>query len=137
MTPLEWGAVLVALAFTFYFLGRLPTIRAVAVFFGLVLLAGGGGHLMSFGAKAVNMLNQLGGTAIAWTFGAAIPGLIAIVLGAIMIHDWLPRNAAKKRTFWISVVMGLMVALGVTGIPAAANLPQQTSNGVTNIMAGG
>jgi len=122
--------VLIASGLTLYYLKRWPTVRAVMMFFGIVLV-GQNGHLVAIGGKLAGIVERLGAAGLVWAVGVPVAGLLTLVLGIVMIHDWLPKNAAKARTFWISILMGLMVAAGTTGIPALASFPQATRTSVT------
>jgi hypothetical protein len=136
LTPTELGALLIALSITAYALGRLPKARAVAIFLGVVLL-GLSGHLVSIAAKGITILQSLGGTATAWAFGAAVPGLLVAVGGFILIHDVMPKHSAKRRTFWLALALGVIVAAGASGIPALSNLAPATRTAVTQTTSAG
>jgi uncharacterized BrkB/YihY/UPF0761 family membrane protein len=135
----EWGAILIAVSVTAYLLGKLPTLRSIGIFLGVVLV-GVNGHVIAFASRVAEILGRLTSVVLVWGLGitAGIAGVVIIaVLGFIMIHDWLPRNAAKKRTFWISLAMGLVVAAGATGVAALDNFRADLTTGVTQVTSGG
>jgi hypothetical protein len=135
----EAGAIFIALSVTAYLLGKFATLRSVGIFLG-VILVGINGHVVAFTARVLEILGRFTSVVLVWGLGvtAGIAGIVIVaVLGFIMIHDWMPRNAAKKRTFWISLAMGLIIAAGATGVAALDNFRADLTTGVTQVTSGG
>jgi hypothetical protein len=135
MTPIEWGAVLVAASITFYFLGIFSTIRSIGIFIGIMLL-GINGHIIGLAARVLEFAQNFLGTIVTWAFGAAVPGLLAIVLAIILINDWHPKNKAGKRTFWLAAGLAILIVAGATNIAALNNLPAGVQQGISQTTNG-
>jgi uncharacterized BrkB/YihY/UPF0761 family membrane protein len=58
------------------------------------------------------------------------------VIGFILIHGWLPKNAAKKKHFWLAAVFAVIVVAGATPFAALNQLPAQVGSGVTQSTGG-
>lgn len=135
MTPIEWGAILVAASVTFYFLGIFSTLRSIGVFLGILLL-GINGHIIALAGHVLLFTQNFLGSVVAWAFGAAIPGILAIVLAIILINDWHPKNRAGKRTFWLAAAMAILIVTGGTGFAALNNLPAGVQHGIQQTTTG-
>ena len=132
MSQTELGALLVALSVTAYFLGKLPTLRSVGVFVGIILV-GLGGTLGGIITHLTGTLHSLVGTGTTWAFGVTSFAIFSGVLAFIVFHDWLPRNSAKKRTFVLSALLAILIATGTTGWAALNHLDTTVKNGVSTV----
>jgi hypothetical protein len=45
----------------------------------------------------------------------------------------MPRNSAKKRTFWVAALLAVLVATGTTGVQALNHLDTTVKNGVSTV----
>ena len=128
-----WGAILITLSTLAYFTGRLPRVRAIGVFVG-ILLTGINGHVVTIASHFVAWLARLSSGLFVWAFGvtAGVGGVILLAVGVyFLVHDLHPRGSAKKRTFWIAAAMALVIAAGATGFAGLNNLPGQVTQGIT------
>jgi hypothetical protein len=138
MSQQEIGAVLIALSFTAYLLGKFGTLRSIGVFCG-ILLVGINGWLISHVSALFAWISGLLGPVVANVFGIAIgtvAAAVVCVLIFLMVHDWLPRNAAKKRTFWVSALVAVLIASAATPFAALNNLPASVRQGVSTTQGG-
>lgn len=132
LTTPEWGLVLFVLAVLAFVAGRMPAARVYALVIGIVILgAAGGGHLFGWAAGITRWLDGFLGTATTWAVGVAFPGLLAIILVAITIHDLHPRTGKPtRRTFWAAGLLAVMIAAGSTNVQVLNNLGPQIRHGV-------
>jgi hypothetical protein len=138
MTRQDWGAVIIALSFTSYFLGWLRTASAVGVFAGIIMV-GINGWLISKVAVLLGWIEGLAGPYVTKLAGVSLAGFgaaVVCVVGWIVLHDWMPRNAAKKRTFWLSALLAIFIVTAATPFAALNSLPAQVGNGVTTVQGG-
>jgi hypothetical protein len=138
MNQAEIGAIVIALSLTSYFLGKFRTLSAVGIFAGIIL-TGLNGWLIGKTAAVLGWIESWAGPFVATVTGigiAAIGAVIVCVVGFIVIHDWMPRNAAKKRTFWLSALLAIFIVAGATPFAALNNLPAQIGTGVTTVQGG-
>jgi hypothetical protein len=129
LTVPELGALFLLLFGVFHFLGIFATIRAVLVFLGIVVVG-------TFGFIG-RMLSDVGlwaqhafGSVVNWAIGVPLAAGLFVILAIVLVHDLHPKNAATKRTGWVAIACGLLVAVGVAGIPALAGL----RDGIVNLM---
>lgn len=125
------GAACLVLFTLFHWLSIFAKGRAVLAFLGVLLIGSTGvvsGLMHSAAAWTASLLDN----ATAWAFGFAVPGLLALVLGAVLIHDLHPKHTAGKRTGWIAIALAAVIATGVSGITALDHLPSATRHGVNN-----
>ena len=132
MSQTVLGALLVALSFTSYFLGKFRTLSAVGVFIGIILV-GLSGTIGAIIGRLLTSVQSFAGTGTAFVFGVAAPVIVSAVLVYVFIHDLMPRNSAKKRTFWIAAVLALLISTGSTGSAALDHLDTTVKNGVTTV----
>lgn len=135
MTSLELGAILIVGAVTLFVVGWLPTIRSVMIFVG-ILLVGTSGHLTVWLGKVMGLLANLTSAATAWLIGAAVPGILAIVLLIFLIYDWHPKNKAGRRTTVIAAALAIMIAAGITSIGALNNLGPAVQSNISQTTGG-
>lgn len=136
MTVAGIGLVLLVLGGLAFWLGCFATLRALAVLVGIILLGVSAGHVLGWLTIAVGWLNSLLGTVTAWAFGAAVPGLLAIIFAALLVYDLHPRNRAGKRTFWIAIGLAVMVASASTNVDFLNQLGPAVQQGVTQTVGG-
>ena len=134
MTLLEWGALALVVAFTLYWLGVLPKIQVLLAFIGTCIVTGGlFGHLLT---RAVTLVSNLLGTLTGKIFGAAIPGLLVIVLGILFVHDLSPKKNAGKRTFWVGIALAACLVAGLSSFTALNQVPANVRTGVSTTTGG-
>lgn len=137
MTTTQLGLVLLVLAILAFIAGRLPAFRVYALVIGIVVLAGAGGHLVRFLNPVISWLNSFLGSATIWAVGVAFPGLLAIILAAITIHDLHPRTGKPtRRTFWVAGLLAVMVATASTNVSFLNGLGPQIRHGVQTTQTG-
>jgi uncharacterized BrkB/YihY/UPF0761 family membrane protein len=126
------GAILVALSFTAYFLGKFKTLSAFGVFIGIILVGLGSvaGGLIT---RVLASVQSFAGTGTAWLFGTASFAVLSVVLVFLFVHDLAPRNSAKKRTFWAGAILAILISTGTTGIQALNHLDTTVRNGVSTV----
>jgi hypothetical protein len=127
------GLVLLALGGLAYYLGVFSTIRAVLVLIGIILLGVSAGHLLGWIAIVVGWINSGIMFLTSWLFGAAVPGLLAIILAGILVFDLAPRNRAGKRTFFIAIALGVMIATASTHVDFLNQLGPSVQHGVSQV----
>lgn len=127
------GLVLLALGCVAYYLGIFSTLRAVAILIGIILLGVSAGHLLGWVAIIVGWINSLVMTLTSWAFGTSVPGLLAIVLAALLVFDLHPRNRAGKRTFFIAIALGVMIATASTNVDFLNQLGPSVQQGVSQV----
>lgn len=138
MTTVDVGLVLLVLAILAFAAGRLPTIRVVMLIVGIVVVASaGGGHLFGWATALTGWLNGAVGTVSTWAVGVAFPGLLAIILAAITIHDLHPKTGTpSRRTFWAAGLLAVMIAAASTNISFLNGLGPQIQHGVQTTQHG-
>ena len=134
MTLIEWGVLALVAAGMFYWLGILPKIQVILGFTGTCIVTGGlFGHLLT---RAVTLVSNLLGTLTGKIFGAAVPGLLVIILGILFIHDLLPKNTTGKRTFWVGIALAACLVAGLSSFTALNNVPANVRTGVSTTTGG-
>jgi hypothetical protein len=119
LTVPELGVVLLLLFGLFHWLNVLVKTRSVMAIFGVVAvgLTGVVGHLA---AALVGWVLHAAGSITAWAFGVSASVVLAIVLGALLIHDWHPKKGAKPRTGFVALAVGILLVAGVSQLPFLA-----------------
>ena len=134
MTLIEWGALALVAAGMFYWLGILPKIQVILAFIGTCIVTGGlFGHLLT---RGVTLVSNLLGTLTGKIFGAAVPGLLVIILGILFIHDLLPKNTTGKRTFWVGIALAACLVAGLSSFTALNQVPANVRTGVSTTTGG-
>jgi hypothetical protein len=121
LTVPELGVLFLLLFGVLYWLGTWAKARAVLAFLGVVIVGTSGfiGRILAdIGTWAQNTFGSVTGWALGTGFAAGLFILLAIVLA----HHLHPKGKAKKSTGWIALALGVLVAVGVAGIPALAGL---------------
>jgi hypothetical protein len=121
LTVSEVGVLFLLLFAVFHFLKIFATLRAVLVFLGVVVTGSAGwlGRVLGdIGTWAQHAFGSITG----WAVGISLAAGLFIILAVVFIHDLHPRNSAGKRTGWIGVALGVLVVVGVAGIPALGHL---------------
>jgi hypothetical protein len=138
MNQAEIGAIIGALSITFYLLGKFRTLTSIGIFIS-ILLIGINGWIISHVAKLFAWVAGLVGPSLVTFTGVTIGGiaaaLVCVVL-AIMIHDWMPKNAAKKRTFWLSAAAAVLIASAATPFAALNSLPGNVGTATSTVQGG-
>ena len=121
LTVTDLGALFLLLFGVFHWLGIFTALRAVLVFLGVVVLGTTGflGRILGdIGTWAQNAF----GSVTNWAVGVPLAAGLFIILAIIFAHDLHPKKTAQPRTGWIGLALGVLVAVGVAGIPALAGL---------------
>lgn len=129
LTVPELGVLFLLLFGVLHFLGKFAKTRAVLVFLGIVVVGTTGflGRILGdIGKWAQNAF----GSITNWALGVPLAAGLFIVLAIVLVHDLHPKNGAGKRTGWIAISCGILVAVGVAGIPALAGL----RDGITSLL---
>ena len=134
LTVSELGALLLVLFAVFYWLGILPVVTAVIGFIGAVIV-GTSGWLGRVAADVAGWVQHLLGTVTADLLGVSFVGILAVILLVIFIHDLSPKKSTGKRTAWIGVALGLLIAVGATGIPALDGLHSAIVSGASSALS--
>lgn len=121
LTVPELGVLLLILFGVLHFLGIFTTIRAVLVFLGVVAV-GVTGFLGRILGDVGVWAQHAFGAVTGWAVGVPLAAGLFIVLGIIFVHDLHPKHSTGKRTGWIGLALGVLVAVGVAGIPALNGL---------------
>lgn len=119
--------VLGALTFTALclWLKKFPKLRAVAALFASLGIAYGviGGLLTHLLTTGVGLVVSATDKLATITLGVAIPTIIAGALAFVLVHDLMPKHAAKMRTTVIAFILPLFaVAAGGAAGQLAANV---------------
>lgn len=133
------GLILIALSIAAYVLGRFATLRSIGIFAGILML-GFSGAVLHFTARLIAYGGALLGVLGEWAFGVGggvVVAAIVAVMGFIVLHDWSPKNAAKKRTFFVSAILAVMVVAAGTPFAVLNNLPATLQQGITQTTQGG
>jgi hypothetical protein len=130
LTVPELGVLLLLVFGVLHFLHKLPTVRAVLVFLGIVA-AGTTGFLGRMLGDIGTWAQNAFGSVTNWAIGAPLAAGLFIVLLIVYVHDIHPKNKAAPRTGWIGLALGVLVVVGVTGIPALAGLHA----GIVNLLS--
>lgn len=129
LTVSEVGVLFLLLFGVFHYLGKFATLRAILVFLGVVVVGSAGflGRILGdIGTWAQNAF----GSVTSWAVGASVTAGLFVVLGIIFVHDLHPKQTAGNRTGWIGLALGVLVVVGVAGIPALAHLRTDILNGL-------
>jgi MFS family permease len=114
----EWGLVLVALAFAAYFTGKFKTLASVGLFIG-ILWIGLNGWIISHLAALFGLIAAKAGPVVAGIIGVSVAGVFAAAVAVLfyfVLHDWAPKNPAKRRTFWLSGVAAIITLVFLTPV---------------------
>lgn len=131
LTTPELGVLFLLLFAVLHFLGIFATTRAVLVFLGIVIVGTTGflGRILGdIGTWAQNAFGSITG----WALGVSFAAGLFILLALVFVFDVHPKNKAGKRTGWIGIALGVLVVVGVAGIPALAGLRGAIVNLVGN-----
>ena len=134
LTVSELGALLLVLFAVFYWLGILPVVTAVFGFIGAVLV-GTSGWLGRVAVDIGGWVSHFLGDITADLIGVAVVGVLTIILGVIFIHDLSPKKTTGKRTAWVGVFLGFLIAAGATGIPALDGLHSAIVSGASSALS--
>ncbi len=114
MDTTQIGGLLIAGGLLAFVLGKLPTIRSVALFVGVVLV-GVSGHALAGLANAMAWLAGVTSGIFAWAVGVTVPGLLAFGLLFYLAHSWHPKGGRAGRL--ASVAAGCSVSWSRPGSP--------------------
>jgi hypothetical protein len=120
LTQQEWGLVLVALSFAAYFTGKFKTLGSIGLFLGICWI-GLNGWIITHLAGLFALASAKLGPFIAGVIGVSVAGVLAAAVAVLfyfVLHDWMPKNAAKRRTFWLSGVAAIVVVVFLTPVAA-------------------
>jgi hypothetical protein len=135
LTPLQWGVLFVIFAALFLWLRIFARLRAVLIFAGICLL--GQGLLSRLLVTAARDLSSWTGAITAKVFGAAIPGVLLLIVGVILIYDLHPRGGgASRRTFWLAAIAAALLIGGVSTIGQLTSIPHGVHSTITTVTGG-
>lgn len=134
LTTLELGAAALVVAGVLAWLRILPKLRAVLAFIGVCIVTGG--LFGSFLARAAGWVESWSNTTTGKIFGVALPGIIVIVLGIVLLYDLHPKHGASKRTMWIAGALAAFLVAGISTFPALNHIPANVRSGVTTTVSG-
>lgn len=121
LTVTELGALFLLLFAVTHYLGVGTTVRAVLAFLG-VIAVGTAGFLGRIIGDVGGWAQSAFGSVTNWLIGVPLAAGLFIVLGVIFLHDLHPKKTTQKRTGWIGIALGVLVVVGVAGIPALSGL---------------
>lgn len=130
------GLVFIVGAVLAFIAGRLPLIRVILIFIGIILV-GNGGHLTGLIAPIIGFLQGILGTVTTWAVGVVVPSLLALVLAAMLIHDVHPKTGKPtRRTFWVAALLAVMITTASTNVAFLNGVGPGVRNGVSNVQSG-
>jgi len=135
VAPAAWGGIFTVFAAVFLFLGIFKRTRAVLIFLGICLLGSGllSRLLVSMARIASNLTDSLFGK----LFGVAVPGIIVLIAGVILIHNLHPKGGgASRRTFWLAAFVAACLIAGVSQIAALNGIPADVHTSVSTVTGG-
>jgi len=128
------GVLALVLFGVFYWLGILPTTRAVLAFTGTCLVTTG--FLAGAVDAVASWLTNIANSATGWATGIEVGGTaLVIVTGVVFVHDLMPKHTAGKRTGWAGVLLAALLVIGASGIPALNNIPAGVRNAVASVQS--
>lgn len=113
------GALCLLLFALFHWLDRLPKTRSVLAFLGAVAVGTAGFVGRIFGAIATFLVHATG-TVTAYMFGVSLSVALFVLLAIVLAHDWHPKHGASKRTGYVALAVGVLLAGSAAAIPALA-----------------
>lgn len=127
----QWGLILTVVSFTLFLLHAMPTTRAILVFVGICLMGGKIAAILTSVARGVSHLTD---SLTGKLFGAAVPGLLLIVLGIVLVLHLHPKGkGAGRSTYWISAAVACLLVAGVSSWSAVNGIPADIRTGVTSV----
>jgi hypothetical protein len=116
------GALFLLLFVLFHAMGIFARGRAVLAFLGAVIVGSTGiaGRVLT---DVVTWLQSAFGSVTGAVFGVTLEAGLFIILAIVVIAHLHPKGTgAKRHTGFLALLLGAMVAVGITGIPALAGL---------------
>jgi len=135
MSVAEIGAVCLVVGVLFFFLGRWPKAQVILGFVGVCCL--GGGLLGTILTRAAVFVSHLTDTVTGKVFGVAIPGLLVIILGIVVLHDLSRQGTASRRTFFAGLALAALLVAGVSSFQSLNSVPAGVRGGVGNASTAG
>ena len=129
LTVSELGVLFLLLFGVFHYLGKFATLRAILVFLGVVAI-GSGGFLGRILTDAGRWAQDIFGSLTNWAVGVPVAAGLFIILVIIFLHDLHPKKTAKPRTGFVGLALGVLVVVGIAGIPALAHLHADILHGL-------
>lgn len=130
LTVAEAGLLCLVLFGLFHWLAIFAKTRAILALLGAVSVGLGGFVGRLLGALG-GWVQRVTGVITAWAFGVSLSAVAFIVLAVILVHDLHPRNGATARTGWAALAVGIILAAGVSQIPALDPL----ANGLRSLLS--
>lgn len=113
----EFGAILLVVSGVTFWLKHMHDLSAIAGLVGMVL-TGTGGWLGRVLTDTAGWVMQQVGSLTANFLGVAFTAALTIPLAWVFVHDVSPKKKAGARTVYIGWALGVLLAAGLTGIPA-------------------
>lgn len=138
MSQATWGFLMIVLSAFLQWRNRLPTIRVVMVIVG-IFLVGFTGWLIHKTAALMLLLTGLLGNTVGIALGVAGSTIFAgiiIFMGAHVLHDLLPKNRPGKSTYYVAILLAILIVAGVTPFAALNNLPATVQTGTSQVQSG-
>jgi hypothetical protein len=132
------GAILIGVSIAMYLTGKFRTLSAVMVFAG-ILLTGFNGWIVTHVAGLLTWVNSWAGAWLASVTGWSLATVGAVIVCMIIykvLHDWSPRNSAKKSTYVLSALLAILIVAGATPFAALNQLPSSVQTGVNTVQGG-
>jgi|SRR5215471_3089382 len=138
ITQLDWGLIAVALAFAAHFKGRFKNAAPAAVFLGILAIGTSGrivGLVARFLAWVITLVGRLGAQILGYSAATIILVIVAVAI-FLFLHDMHPKHSAGRATFWLAVVLAVVISAGLTPIAALNQLPQTAQQGISQTAGG-
>jgi len=135
MTLAEIGAGLLAFDLLCHWLRIFATLRAIAGFVGVCLLAAAASGALGFDLllKLVTFVESLISDLTGWLFHVRVGALVlVIVLGGFVLYNLHPKNTTHRHAGLAAIALALVLVAGVAQIPWLNNIPAGVRSGVGN-----
>jgi hypothetical protein len=132
MSYSQWGAILFTGGLIMYLLRIRARERAIMAGVGVCLLSGG--MVTKILVGLATWVAHLTSALIGRLFGVGVPGALALIIGAVLLHDLHPRGGgASKRTFWLAIAFAACLIAGVGAFAQMNAIPADLRGGLSNL----
>ena len=134
LSPAQWGAIFITISVLCLFLGIFKRLRAYLVFLGICLT---GGLIARLLTDVARVLSNLTDSLFGKLFGVAVPGVLVLLVGFVLVHDLHPKGGgASRRTYWLAVLAAACVVAGVSAFGVLNGIPASVHTGVSTVTGG-